>query len=54
MIKKSLNSDIFGIKRSNDKDFGIRALEATSAKKKGYTQTHPVLPVRPAVQAHRT
>jgi len=26
----------------------------TSAKKKGYTRTRPVLPVRPAVQAHRT
>jgi len=26
----------------------------TSAKNKAYTRTHPVLPVRPAVQGHRT
>ena len=31
MIKKSLNSDIFGLKRSNHKDFGLRALEAIVA-----------------------
>ena len=33
---------------------GILSVESSSAKKKGYTQTHPVLPVRPTVQAHRT
>jgi len=31
----------------------INALSRASAKRKGYTLTHPVLPVRPAVQAHR-
>jgi len=31
----------------------LRDMES-SAKKKAYTRTHPVLPVRPAVPAHRT
>jgi len=32
----------------------IKAFEVHQQKKKGYTWTHPVLPVRSVVQAHRT
>jgi len=34
-------------------NFNREPVRATSAKKKAYSRTHPGLPVRPAVQAHR-